>query len=213
MPSGYLQRVQAEFDHQAQIRNDIHVVSTNYFVNRCPLVCRTPRVPVGSTTFTMAKRTFRSRVGTLAVRVLASDASLLLVDASAFIGGDVLELSSGERVEVLEDPGLNSNRLYVRRGVESTTIGTASANETVYLISNPAVSSAPKDGEATRPIGVAPREVPPVGLDGRRAPYPRAGETDEPPRREGRAGQANPQCLPDGLHECPVDGRNPSRRR
>lgn len=50
------------YDHASEIRNDIHVVSTNWFVNRCPLVSRVPRVPVGSTTFAMLARTNRGRV-------------------------------------------------------------------------------------------------------------------------------------------------------
>ena len=48
MPSSYLQGIQSSFDNQAQIVNDISVVSSNWFVNRCPIVARTPRVPIGS---------------------------------------------------------------------------------------------------------------------------------------------------------------------
>ena len=59
MPNAYLQGIQTAFDNQAEIRNDIYVVATNWFVNRCPLVTRTPRVPVGSTTFTIVSRSFR----------------------------------------------------------------------------------------------------------------------------------------------------------
>lgn len=36
--------------------NNIYVVASNWFVNRCPLVTRVPRVPVGSTTFTILNR-------------------------------------------------------------------------------------------------------------------------------------------------------------
>ena len=44
MPSSYLQGIQNSFDNQSQIVNDIYVVTSNWFVNRCPIVTRTPRV-------------------------------------------------------------------------------------------------------------------------------------------------------------------------
>ena len=59
MPSSYLQGIQSSFDNQAQIVNDIYVVTSNWFVNRCPIVARTPRVPVGSVSFQMVSRGFR----------------------------------------------------------------------------------------------------------------------------------------------------------
>ena len=45
MPNAYLQGIQGVYDNQAQIRNDVHIVAINWFVNRCPLVTRVPRVP------------------------------------------------------------------------------------------------------------------------------------------------------------------------
>ena len=69
MSSSYLQGIQSAYDNQAQIVNDIYVVSSNWFVNRCPIVARTPRVPVGSVTFNMVSRGFRPRVATLAAAV------------------------------------------------------------------------------------------------------------------------------------------------
>ena len=53
MPNAYLQGIQTAFDNQAEVRNNIYVVASNWFVNRCPLVTRIPRLPVGSTTFTI----------------------------------------------------------------------------------------------------------------------------------------------------------------
>ena len=67
MPNAYLQGIQGAFDNQAQIRNDIAVVAINWFLNRCPLVTRTPRLPCGSTTFTMVSRSFRTRTAQLDV--------------------------------------------------------------------------------------------------------------------------------------------------
>ena len=106
MANAYLQGIQGAFDNQAEVRNNIYVVASNWFVNRCPLVTRVPRVPTGSTTFTIVSRSFRPRVATLAAAVAAGDTQIALADASPFMNGDVLELASGERVELIGDPNL-----------------------------------------------------------------------------------------------------------
>jgi hypothetical protein len=156
MPSSYLQGIQNTFDNQAQIVNDIYVVTTNWFVNRCPIVTRTPRVPVGSTTFTIVGRSFRPRVATLAAAVATGDSQIGLVDASPFMNGDVLELPSGERVEINGDPNLTTNTIPVRRAVEGTTAAGAAANATILLISNSRTGSEiDQIGIAQRPSGIA----------------------------------------------------------
>src|SRR6478672_6247216 len=109
MANAYLQGIQNSLDNQAQIRNDISVVAINWFVNRCPLVTRTPRVPCGSTTFTMVNRSFRSRVAVVTAAIAAGDTQIALVDSSPFMNGDVLELASGERVELVADPNPTNN--------------------------------------------------------------------------------------------------------
>ncbi len=155
MPNAYLQGIQGALDNQAQIRNDIHVVSTNWFVNRCPLVARLPRVPTASTAFTMVGRSFRSRLATLATAVAAGDGLLTLVDASALMVGDVLELPSGERVEVTADPSPSANTVAVRRAAEGTTAGTAPAGEVVRLIGNSRTGAeVDQKGVSFRPAGV-----------------------------------------------------------
>ena len=95
-----------------------------------------PRVPVGSVTFQMVSRGFRPRVATLAAGVAASDSQISLVDASAFMNGDVLELASGERVEISTTPNTTTNIVTVRRGVEGTTPATGASNDVVRLIGN-----------------------------------------------------------------------------
>jgi hypothetical protein len=136
MANAFLQGIQSVLDNSAQIRNDISVVSTNWFVNRCPLVTRIPRLPVASTIFSIVNRQFRNRMARLASAVGASDTQLTLFDASALMNGDVLELPSGERVEVTSDPNATTNVVQVRRGAEGTTAGTAAANDTIRLIGN-----------------------------------------------------------------------------
>lgn len=54
--SSHLNALSGEFNHAAEIRNDVHLVSTNWHINRCPLVSRVPRLPVGATTFSMISR-------------------------------------------------------------------------------------------------------------------------------------------------------------
>ena len=155
MPDAYLQGIQGAFDNQAQVRNDISVVAINWFVNRCPLVTRTPRVPSGSTTFTMISRSFRSRVAVLAGPVVAADGQITLVDASPFMNGDVLELASGERVELTADPNLTTNVVQVRRGAEGTTAGTGAINDVIRLIANSRTGAEiNQNGVAYRPAGI-----------------------------------------------------------
>ena len=137
MPNAYLQGIQTAFDNQAEIRNDIYVVASNWFVNRCPLVTRIPRVPVGSTTFTIVSRTFRPRIATLAAAVAAADTQIALVDASPFMNGDVLELASGERVEIIGRPEPRDQhrpRPPRRRGDHRRR--PAPSNDTIRLIGN-----------------------------------------------------------------------------
>jgi hypothetical protein len=153
MPNAYLQGIQTAFQDQAQIRNDIYVVASNWFVNRCPLVTRVPRVPVGSTTFSIVSRSYRTRVATVASAIDPADTQIALVDVSPFMVGDVLELASGERVEVLTDPNLATNMITVRRGAEGTTPSAGAGSDTVRLIGNS------RTGAEINQNGVSPTPV------------------------------------------------------
>jgi len=137
MPDAYLQDILGAQDVQAQVRNDVSVIAINWFSNRCPLVTRTPRVPVGSTTFSMVARNYRARSATLAAAVANNTATTItLNDASPFMAGDVLELASGERVEVVGNPNISTNVVTVTRGVEGTTAAAQNNSTTVTLIGN-----------------------------------------------------------------------------
>lgn len=156
MPSSYLQGIQNTFDNQAQIVNDIYVVTTNWFVNRCPIVTRTPRVPVGSTTFSIVSRSFRPRIAALAAGIAPGEGQIGLVDASPFMNGDVLELASGERVEIIGDPNIATNTVPVRRGAEGTAAGAGNSGDTIRLISNSrSGSEINQSGVALRPSGIS----------------------------------------------------------
>jgi hypothetical protein len=155
MSSSYLQGIQAAIDNQAEIVNDIYVVTTNWYVNRCPLVTRTPRVPVGSTTFSIVGRSFRPRTATVAAAIGASDTTISLADVSPLMNGDVLELASGERVEILADPNLVTNTISVRRAIEGTTAATGAINDVARLISNSRTGcEINQNGVAIRPVGI-----------------------------------------------------------
>lgn len=154
MANAYLQGIQTVLENQAQIVNDIHVAAINWFVNRCPLVTRIPRLPCGSTTFSLVNRGFRPRVATLASAAAATDSQILLVDASPFMNGDVLQLASGERVEILSDPNLATGAVQVRRGAEGTSPSTGSAGDVIQLIGNSRTGAEiNQNGVSLSPVG------------------------------------------------------------
>lgn len=136
MPANFVQGVQLVNDYRDQIRNEIHAVTMNWFVNRCPLVTRLPRVPVGSTTFTIVNRTARPRTVRLAAVVAAADTSVRFQDVSYLMVGDVLESPSGERIEVIAEPNIVAESVSVRRAIEGTTAASAAVNDTFRLVGN-----------------------------------------------------------------------------
>lgn len=155
MPGAYLQGIQGTLDNLAQVRNDIHVVAINWFVNRCPVVTRVPRLPAGSTAFTMVNRSPRGRQARLVASILAVDTTMTLLDASALMNGDVLELPSGERVELVSAPNVTTNVVTVRRGAEGTTPAAAAANDLLILIGNSrSGGEVDQTAVAARPVGV-----------------------------------------------------------
>ena len=154
MPNAFLQGIQGALDNQAQIRNDVHLVAINWYVNRCPLVTRMPRAESGTTTFTMVNRTFRNRLATVSAPALATDTQIILADASALMNGDVIELASGERVEITGDPNVITNTITVRRGAEATTPAPASAGDIIRLIANSRTGGEiNQSAVAFRPVG------------------------------------------------------------
>jgi hypothetical protein len=155
MASPYLQGIQTAQDNSPQIRNDVSVVAINWFVNRCPLVTRLPRLSIGSTLFNMINRAQRPRFTALTAAVTVGDDSVKVVDAAAFMNGDVLELASGERVELISDPDPISGAVTVRRGVEGTTPAAAANGSAVMLIANSRTGSEINQlAIAARPVGV-----------------------------------------------------------
>ncbi len=156
MPNAYLQGIQTAFSNQAEVRNDIYAVTSNWFINRCPLVTRTPRVPVGSTTFSIVRRGFRTRTANVNSPIALTDTTITLADASPFMNGDVLELVTGEHVEITADPNLAANTVAVRRAIEGTAPSLGSVGDTVRLIANSRTGAEiNQNGVSQQPVGVS----------------------------------------------------------
>jgi hypothetical protein len=136
MPASFAQGIQLVNDYKDQIRNEIHAVTMNWFVNRCPLVTRLPRVPVASTSFTIVNRSARPRTLRLALALASGDTSAKFNDVSFLMVGDVLESPSGERIEVTADPSLTNDTVNIRRAAEATTAAAAAVNDVFRLVGN-----------------------------------------------------------------------------
>jgi hypothetical protein len=129
------------FDVAAEIRNDIHVFSINWFVNRCPLVTRLLRLPSLGDKFDMISRFYRKRTCVLTAAVLAGDGTITVDDTSMFMAGDILEMfiTGGASTERIEITAINSATvLAVLRAQEGTAAvaNTAVGNTTITLIGN-----------------------------------------------------------------------------
>jgi hypothetical protein len=124
-------------DAGAEIRNSIYVVAANWYVNRCPLVTRAARSPVGSTKFSIINRHYRPRTQLLAAAVAdTSGTTITVTDASLYMNGDVIDLGNGEYVEIASDPNVTANTISVFRGASATTPATQSNGATITLVGN-----------------------------------------------------------------------------
>lgn len=138
--------------YSPQVMNAIDVFSINFFVNRCPLATRLPRTVVGSTTFSMVKRSYRVRTSTLGAAIIdTTGTSVTATDGTMYQPGDVIEIGS-ERVEVTS---ISTNTLTVIRGVEGTTAATAANGAATTLITNSRTGGEiDQSASAYTPVGV-----------------------------------------------------------
>jgi len=154
--SAELQGILNQFGNSAEIRNAMTAYTVNSYINRCPLVTRLPRMPIGSTTFNIVKRNFRKRTAVVQAGFNTSATSISLDDASSFQNGDVLSTPEGERVEITADPVLTTtpNTITVRRSAEGTTAASGSTSDVLTLISNSRTGGEiNQNGVAFNPIG------------------------------------------------------------
>lgn len=111
-------------------------------LNDTPLASRLPRAAVGADKFKMGARTVRARARTLGAALADnSNTTVTVSDVSDLMIGDVLELASGERVEITADPTITNattgaGTVTVRRGIASTTAAAQNNATAATLIGN-----------------------------------------------------------------------------
>jgi hypothetical protein len=110
------------------------------FVNMTPLLSRLAQRAVGNVSFIQYGHANRPNTFLLMASITNVATTMTVNDASIFMNGDILELSSGEHVEVSADPNLTTNVLTVTRAMEGTA-GTAitvvgGSEPTCYLLAN-----------------------------------------------------------------------------
>lgn len=135
----------------------IHTFMRTLGINDCPLISRLPRVQIGADKFTMGARSVRSRSRTLGAALADNtNTTVNLTDVSDLMIGDVIELNSGERVEITADPTITNattgaGTVTVRRGIASTTAAAQNNATSATLIGNSRTGSE-IDQTAFRPI-------------------------------------------------------------
>ncbi len=124
------------------IVNDVFGVAINWFVNRTPLITRSPKLPVGSPTFLFTNDNYRPRSQTLGTAYTAAGTSLVFSgatgsDATVFDLGDVLQIDS-EHFLVTATASANggTTTLTVTPGYAGTTTANHASGAIVYLITN-----------------------------------------------------------------------------
>ena len=125
----------------AEVVYPISVYARHVSLNDTPLASRLPRVAIGADKFTMGARTVRPRNRTLGAAIDATVTTITLTDVSDLMVGDVLELASGERVEVTANPTIanattGEGTITVRRGVAGTTAAAQANGSAATLIGN-----------------------------------------------------------------------------
>lgn len=119
---------------------DLTAVAFEWYMNMTPLLSRLAQRRARQVQFNMVGHAIRPNQVLLMASISNSATTLTVQDSSFFMNGDVLELSTGEHVEVAADPDTVANTLTVVRGVEGTTaqaITVTTGSEPVcYLLSN-----------------------------------------------------------------------------
>jgi hypothetical protein len=110
------------------------------FINMAPLMARMARRYTPHAVYTQFGHAQRPSEFLVMASITNSATSMTVNDASIFQNGDVLELPTGEHVEVSADPNLTTNVLTVTRAMEGTT-GTAitvvgGSEPTGYILAN-----------------------------------------------------------------------------
>lgn len=120
----------------------VYEYTREIFFSDAPLFLGLPRLQCSANRFNMGATKVRARTYTLAVALADGvGTTVSLNDASSMQVGDVLQLNTGERVEVTGDPTITNattgaGTVPVRRGVEGTTGAAQTISTPVILIGN-----------------------------------------------------------------------------
>lgn len=121
---------------------DVSSFTREVFFNDNPIITRLPRKSRRALTFKIQRRGTRPRIMALAAAIADGVAtSCSVTDGSGLMVGDVLQLASGEHVEVTAQPTVTNTTtgqttLTIKRGVAGTTGAAQSISTAVTLISN-----------------------------------------------------------------------------
>jgi len=123
------------YSQASLIPNDLFWNAINFYAQRCPMLARLDRRPVGSPTFTMVNDNFRPRVISPGITGAYSTTgtTLAVPDGSMFMKGDVLRIDTEDFI-VTADPV--ANNLTVSFAFNGTTNAAHSANAPITLITN-----------------------------------------------------------------------------
>ncbi len=154
MADQFLQGIGLAGDFSPQVMNEIMVAAINWYANRCPLVTRLPRLPIGSAVFTMVNRTYRTRTLVCLGTHTNSVTTLNVDDISPAIVGDVYENLLLERFEVTA-VNVGANTATILRACEGTTHQSMGEDEVLTLIGNRRTGGeVNQDGTTFAPVAV-----------------------------------------------------------
>lgn len=133
-----LQGILNQYGNLPEIRNEMYAYTVASQINRCPLVTRLRRKPVGSVNFKIVKRNFRQRTAVVATGGYNSSTTTVTVnDGSYMMNGDVWLTPNGERLEIMADPTPGTPwSLTVRRSAEGTAASAGLAADVWTLMGN-----------------------------------------------------------------------------
>lgn len=119
---------------------DLSLVAFPMYINYTPILSRIRKAPSGQEEFTQLGHGMRPNQFKLMASITTTSTTFSVDDASILLNGDVLELPTGEHVEIAADPNTTANTIAVTRSMEGTTaaaITVVSGSEPIgYLVQN-----------------------------------------------------------------------------
>lgn len=133
----YSQGIQNPFSQLGAIVVPIEGVAVNFMVNRNPLFARLTKPPKGAQSFKVASNAYRPNSTTMnnGGTLNSSATSVVVLDASVFMQGDVIEIDT-ESMLVSADPVISTNTLTIVRGYAGTSAASHNDLTVVFQIGN-----------------------------------------------------------------------------